>query len=231
MKKKFVYVVGGIVLAVMLSILVLFAFSGDNTIANQTLDVEGTWKVVTYVNNGTATLVENEFMIFSNGQANAYRDGNKDPYASSNFTIDSSMLMHLPEISRKYTVDSRSQNHIRLYESADTYMCLIRYFNEDVNNVEVDTSIVDARWDVVYRDSDENYANEYLIFENGIMYDYDGEDESPVATLDYVWNENQIFISAINKTMILHIISNTEIAFIETDTGYIWELKKNDNTN
>lgn len=229
MKKRIIYILCGIVLIALIAVLIVFIFSGDNTTPNKTVDVTGTWKVVTYVSNKKASLMENEFMVFSDSQANAYKDGNKEPYASSNYTIDSSLLMELPEISRKYTVDSRSHNHMRLYENANTYICLMRYPNEDMSNVEMDTSIVDGRWDVVYRDTDTNYADEYLIFENGTMYDYHGDDKKPTATMDYLWNENEIVISAINKTMVLYIISDTEIAFIETDTGYIWELKKNNN--
>lgn len=231
MKKRIVYAVCGIVLIAAVSLLIIFAFSGDSTSQNITVGVEGTWRVVTYVNNGAATLIENEYMVFSDGEANAYRDGNKEPYASSNFTIDSSLIMNLPEISRKYTVDSRSKNHMRLYENADTYMYLIRYPNEDMSNIEIDPSIVAGRWDVVYRDSDTNYADEYLVFENGMMHDYHGENKEPTATMDYVWAENQIVISTINKSMTLHIISDTEIAFVETDTGYIWELKRGEKNN
>lgn len=230
MKKKIIYVVCGIVLIMVLSALILFAFSGNNALINKIIDVEGTWRVVTYINNDTVTLIENEYMVFSDGQANVYCDGNKEPYASSKFTFDSS-LINLPEISRKYTVDARSKNHLRLYENADTYLYLIRYPNKDMSNLEIDTSIVSGRWDVVYRDSDTNYAGEYLVFDNGMMHDYHEESKEPKATMDYVWNENQIMLSTINKTMTLHIISDTEIAFIETDTGYIWELKKSEKIN
>lgn len=231
MKKKIIYVVGGIVLSVMILVLVLFAFSGDNTTSKQTVDVIGTWKVVTYVNNGQVTFAENEYMVFEGERAEAYRDGSNEPYASSNFTIDSSGVMKLPEISRKYIVDNKSQNHIRLYETADAYICLIRCPNEDISNEENDASIVIGKWDVVYRNSDRSYTEEYLVFENGMLHDYYGDSESPTTTMNYIWEENQIVVSTINKTMMLHIISDTEIAFIETDTGYIWELKKDNSTN
>lgn len=226
MKKRMVYVVCTIILIAVVSGLILFALSGDNTSKSENVNVEGTWKVVTYVNNGAATLVENEYMVFSDGCANAYREGNEEPYASSKYTIDASLLMNLPDISRKYTIDSKSLNHMRLYENANSYMYLIRYPNKDMSDIEVDASLIYGRWDIVYRDSDTNYSDEYLIFENGKMYDYHGENQEPTATMEYVWNENQIVISTINKTMTLHIISDTEIAFIENDTGYIWELKK-----
>ena len=226
MKKRISYVICGVVLVMILVVLLVFAFSGNDTQSNETVDITGTWKVVTYVSNGSATLVENEFMIFSDNQAEAYRDKNKEPYASSSYTIDSYMLLELPEISRKYTVDIRSRNHMRLYENANEYMCLIRYPNEDMSSVETDTSIVAGKWDVTYRDSDNNYSDEYLVFEEKQMHDYHGNSKNPTAILDYTWDEKLIVISTIDKTMEFHIISDTEIAFVETDTGYIWELKK-----
>ena len=225
MKKKIIYIFCGIFLISMILFLTLFAISGEDLNSDIEIDIEGTWRVVTYVNNNTVELVENEFMVFSNGWAEAYRDGSIEPYASSSFIIDSSGKLELSDISRTYIIDDKSQNHIRLYENSNVYMYLIRYPEEDMNNIEIDTSIVNGRWNVVYRDAD-NYAGEYLIFEDGIMHDYRVEGGEPTATINYIWNENQIVLSTINKTMLLHIISDTEIAFIEMDTGYIWELEK-----
>lgn len=225
-KKKIIYVACGCVLATLIALLLLFVFSGDINTLNKNVDVTGVWKVVTHVKDGSATLLENEFMVFKDGHASVYRNGNKEVYASSNFTIDSSMLMELSDISRKYTVEYRSNNLLRLYENSNMYMCLIRYPNQDMGDMEIDTSIVEGKWNVVYRDSDKTYAGEYLVFQNGIMHDYNGNDESPNLTINYSWSENKILMPSINKKMILYVISNSEIVFIETDTGYIWELKK-----
>lgn len=226
MKKKLIYVIVGVILVAVIVALLVFAFSGDNTSGSKKVDINGTWRVVTCVKNGTATLIDNEFMIFTDDRANSYRDGNAEPYASSSYSIDDAMTLDLPDLSRKYTIDRRSDNHIRLYENGEVYMYLIRYPNEDMSEVTMDTAIVAGKWDVVYRDTDKPISDEYLIFENSKMYDYRGDDVNPAATMDYVWYGKQIVISTIDKTMVLHCISDTEIAFIETDTGFIWELKK-----
>ena len=171
-------------------------------------------------------LIDKEFMVFTDDQAKAYRNDSTEPYASSSYSIDSTMTLEMPEVSKKYMIDKRSDNHIRLYESAETYMYLIRYPNADMSEITIDTAVVTGKWNVVYRDTDSPIADEYLVFENGQMHDYRGNGETPAATMDYVWDGNQIIISTINKTMTLHIISDTKIAFIETDTGFIWELGK-----
>lgn len=226
MKKNVIYVACGSFIIIAVIGLLLFIFSGENLTEKKDFDIDGRWRVVTYINNGEVNLIENEFMIFSDNHADAYRDGKEQPYASSNFTINSSQQMLLPEISKKYIIDIRSENHIRLYESADTYMYLIRYPNEDMCDEKIDISNILGKWDVVYRDSAENYTNEYLVFEDKKMYDYQGNSESPVATLEYFWDGNQIVIDSINKRMVLHIISDIEIIFVETDTGFLWELRK-----
>ena len=226
MKKRSIYLICGIILVAAIAALLAFVFSGNNTPANAVFDVTGTWRVVTYVKGETATLIDKEFMVFTDGQAQAYRDGGAEPYASSSYSVDSTMTLEMPEVSKKYTIDKRSDNHIRLYENAETYMYLLRYPNADMGEIAINTAVVTGKWNVVYRDTDSPIADEYLVFENGQMHDYRGNGEAPVATMDYVWDGNQIIISSINKTMTLHIISDTEIAFIETDTGFIWELEK-----
>lgn len=225
MKRKSVYLICGIILVAAIAALLAFVFSGGDTTENGKFDIAGTWRVVTYVKGGTATLIDNEFIVFADGQVKDYRDGGAEPYVSSSYSVDSAMTLEMPEISKKYTVDKRSDNHIRLYESAEIYMYLIRYPNADMSKVTIDPAIVTGKWNVVYRDIDRPIPNEYLVFENGQMHDYRESAETPAATMDYVWNGNQIVIDAINKTMTLHIISSTEIAFIETDTGFIWELE------
>ena len=226
MKRKSVYLICGVILVAAIAALLAFVVSGNNTPENAEFDVAGTWRVVTYVTGEGATLIDKEFMVFTDGQAKAYRDSGAEPYASSSYSVDSTMTLEMPEVSKKYTIDRRSDNHIRLYESAETYMYLIRYPNADMSEATIDTAVVTGKWNVVYRDTDSPIADEYLVFENGQMHDYRGNGEAPAATMDYVWDGNQIVISSINKTMTLHIISDTEIAFIETDTGFIWELEK-----
>ncbi len=226
MKKKLIYVIWGIIVVVALAVMLIFALSGDITTKQQEVNIFGTWRVVSYVNNGVASLVEDEFIVFNGEQAFLYRDNNNKPYASSLYEIDASLLMELPEISRKYTIEPKSENHIRLYESAEIYLYLIRYPNENMSAIEVDNSVVTGKWNVTYRDTAHPIENEYLVFEDGKMLDYRNNDETPVATMEYTWNQNDIVIPTINKTMVLHIISENEIVFIETDTGFIWELKK-----
>ena len=93
MKKKSIYVIVGVILVAVIVALLVFAFSGDNTSGSKKVDINGTWRVVTCVKNGTATLIDNEFMIFTDDRANSYRDGNAEPYASSSYSIDDAMTL------------------------------------------------------------------------------------------------------------------------------------------
>ena len=136
MKRKGFFIVGGIVIAIAITFMLVFVFSGnDKKTDNTSIQMDGTWKVVTYVNNGEVSIVENEFMVFDNETANDYRDGNDIPYASSKYVLENNELI-LQDISRKYIVDQKTANYICLYEKKDVYMALIRYRNADMTDVE-----------------------------------------------------------------------------------------------
>lgn len=83
MKKK-VYIGAAIVIvAIAMIALMVFVFSGKP--AETSLELSGVWKVVKNVNEGSISIPQNEYMIFNDGEASDYRDGNPAPFAKSSY--------------------------------------------------------------------------------------------------------------------------------------------------
>lgn len=229
MKKKVVVIACGVVIVAAIAAMLIFAFGGKNDVPAVTVNMEGTWKVVSYINNGNATIVDSEYMVFTADSVRDYRDGEAEPFVTSKYTIDKNLLLQLTDISRKYTVEKRTENHIRLYESNEIYMELIRYQNADMSELDVDTNILNGKWNVVYRNTATVYAGEYLLFENGMISRYSAGASESVATSNFTWeNGNHLICEAWGKDMVLYPISKDTVILVEinTDVGYVWELQK-----
>lgn len=236
-KKNILFVLGCIFIFIMIGVMLIFVFSGDNGDENNDstiLNVDGNWMVAAYIQDGNVTLPNSEFFVFSNNMANAYRGGDTEPYATSSFSLTASsnypnMEMTLSDISRKYTVSAITDNYIRLYESSSVYMELIRYANDDLSIVDVNEDVLIGTWNVVYRNTAEVIAEEKLQFSDSILNDYRNGAAEPVASVEYYWNDaGYICVDALGVEMSCFPLNEDILFFVENGTGYVWELHKTD---
>lgn len=229
MKKKIIYGICGIISVIGIVVMLIFVLKGRDDATVQTINMEGTWKVVVYVKDSSFTLVNNEFMIFNADSVSDYRDDFSIPFATSKYEIDEALEMKLPDISRNYTVKKYTSNYVRLYENKNTYIELIRYPKSDLSEVVFNHSDIIGKWNVTYRNADQIIANEYLIFEEDTMSDYRNGDVEPTVSSKYKWKDNNhLVIDKLGKSVIANMVSDKTIIFVEEDTGYIWELQKAD---
>lgn len=225
MKKKPIIIAFSVFVAVAIVALVTFVFSDNPIDEVKILDLNGTWKVAAYFSNGTPMLCENEFMTFDENRASAYRDGLT--IATSKYTLTGGTNLELSDLSRKYTVERRTDNYIRLYESKNVYMELIRYPNGELNEAPVDTSKLYDRWNVAYRNTDNPVADEVIAFSENIIEDYRDGSTEPIAVSHYSWPaEGCLFADKWGIEFELIQPSNDIIFFVETHSGLIWELHR-----
>ena len=148
MKKK-VYIGAAIVIvAIAMIALMVFVFSGKP--AETSLELSGVWKVAKNVNEGSISIPQNEYMIFNNGEASDYRDGDPTPFAKSSYKISGDTL-ELPDISRTYHISQQTEQYISLYTADDTYISLVKADSEETLNSSFDPTSVTGKWNVVYR--------------------------------------------------------------------------------
>ncbi len=189
------------------------------------IQMDGTWLVVSDVNDGELTLIDNEYIVFEQGQVEYYRDNSEIPFAKSTFSVEKDIL-NLPDISRKYHISTKTQNYIAIYSDKNSYKSLVRTKVSAIDQNAFDPKGIIGQWNIVYRNTDQVISEEYLLFDGEILSDYRNGKEEPVLSAKYEWKGNHIIVDAIGKDMVLKVISKDEIALVETDTGFIWELKK-----
>jgi len=230
--KNLLWIIVAVVVIAAIIGMVVFVLSGEDPEQPQdTLKLDGTWKVAANVQAGQVTLLEDQFIVIADGTASMYKDGSAEPYAKSAFTLTPSTKypdqdMNLTEIGRKYTVSPVTDNYIRLYENASVYMELIRHPNEDRSPVTAEESQIQGKWNVVYRNNGQTVINEQLDFNNGTLKDYRDGGAEPVATVEYTWSDGVISVPALHVEMVCCPLNENVILLVEIGTGFVWEIEK-----
>lgn len=223
MKKKVVIGVAAAVVVVAIAALMVFVFSGKNE--ENAFGLSGVWKVATNVNDGVVSIPQNEYMVFNEGEASDYRDGNAEPYVKSSYKIAGDVL-ELPDISRTYHIDRQTEEYISLYTNDNTFMTLVKAENETILNDSFDSRSISGKWNVTYRPTDKPIVNEYLIFNNGVLADYRDNAEQPAIEAEYEWNDNIIKAPALGIEMMGSRVATNKIVLIDINEGYVWLLTK-----
>ncbi len=228
MNKKTLYIVIAAASAIIISLMLVFAFGGDNSghIPNskEEISLEGTWQMAVIMQNGIPTFLSGEFMVFDGNSAACYKGGGSAPVAQGEYTVSKDNILSLPSLSLEYVLDKKSDNYIRLYENESRYTVLLRHANEDMSSVSFERERLEGKWSVVYRYSD--IKNEVLEFTNGILNDYRGGESTPAMSSSFVWSESGIIAQDWNKELKLFPVSADRLLFVEADTGYVWELER-----
>lgn len=230
MKKNLIYIICGVVVVALLAAMLIFIFSGDDSSSqgeNAAVNFEGTWEVAAVVQNETPTFVDKEFMVFTADKAESFKDGKTEAFASSAYEISANKLV-LPDISREYIIDKKSDNIIRLYETTDKYLLLIKYPNSDMTDVEIKEDAIIGKWNVKYKSAyDQQYVKEELVFTSDKLELYREGSSEPAVSAPYVWQDGiYIFAEALGTNFEYHFISENKMIFIDTKSMAVWELDR-----
>lgn len=198
MKKKAIIGVVAAVVVIAIAALVVFVLSGNSE--ESAFDLSGVWKVTTNVNDGVVSIPQNEYMVFAEGEASDYRDGNADPYVKSSYKVSRDVL-ELPDISRTYHLARQTEDYISLYTNEKTFITLIKAEDEAILKDSFDSSSIAGKWNVTYRPTDKPIVNEYLIFNDGVLADYRDNAEQPAIEADYEWDGSIIKAPALGIEM------------------------------
>lgn len=226
MKRKFL--VGAIAIIVVIAIvaLMIFVFSGKDK--ESSFDLNGVWKVANNVTDGSISIPQSEYIIFSEDEASGYRDGNAEPYIESSYNISGDVL-ELPDISRTYHIAQQTEQYISLYTTDKTYMVLVKADSEETLKNDFDSTSVSGKWSVTYRPTEEPIVNEYLVFENGMLADYRDNSEKPSIEAKYEWNDNIITVPDLEIEMMGSRVADSRIILVDVHDGYVWLLTETEN--
>lgn len=224
-KKSIMIIVVSALVCITIAALLIFVFSGESNDNVKTIELNGTWKVVAHFTNETPQLSENEYVTFTDDRAVARKDG--ATIADSAYTLTGGRKLELSDISRQYTLERRTDNYIRLYETESTYMDLVRYPNDDLSVSPIDKSKLYYKWKVAYRNTAELIVNEIIAFAEDKIEDYRNNSVDPVAVSNYTWSQSDcIFAETWKVEYRLILFSDDVIFFVETQSGFVWELNR-----
>lgn len=221
MKKNFVVGVASTVVIIAIVVLMVFVFSGKDE--ENSFSLSGIWKVAVNVNDGTVSIPQDEFMVFSDNNASDYRDGNAEPFVKSTFKISEDVL-ELPDISKTYHVVQHTDTCISLYTNDATFVTLVQAESESFMKEPLDTNTVVGKWSVVYRPTEKPIVNEYLFFHEGVLKDYRDNSEQPAIEAAYEWNGCTIKVPDLGVEMFGARIGSNRIVLVDVHQGFVWLL-------
>lgn len=134
MKRKSIIITCGIFVFIAIIAMLVFVFNGKTGTEQNSFNITGTWEVAAVVENNTPHLVDGEFMTFNESIASDFRDGNAKPYITSKYEVrvEDKLKLVLSDISREYIIDSKTDNHIRLYEGPNKFLVLLRQSDDSI---------------------------------------------------------------------------------------------------
>ncbi len=230
MKKSVFYIVGAIVILAAIAAMLIFIFTGEDAdIPNNKVkvDLKGTWQVVAMVQNDIPTFIEKEFMVFDDSKAYSYKNGEKEPALTSAYNVTEDNKLVFSDVSMDYVLDPKTANYVTLYENATKYLVLVKYANADMSEVTYNRENLIGKWDVTYRSVQEPMKEALEFSEVSLNYYRDGA-KVETMTSSYAWKDDSFIFTADawNKELIYREVSEDTIQFIETVSGFVWELKK-----
>lgn len=225
-KQKTLCAVGAIIVLVAFFTALIFVFGGDNDQPKaEQISLNGTWIIAAEYNNDVPVFVNDQYMVFSNDSVSVYKDDTQKPYAVSSYSINAANQIMLPDISREYKVEKKTEYCYRLYESATKYILLIKNGSDDLVETAVDTSALSGKWNVIMK-GDQLNNGESLKFSNDTIEYFKTPGETPTVTANYtISNGNMISADTINLELECFLVSENTMLFVE-NSGIVWELSK-----
>lgn len=218
MKKTVVMSIGAVlVIAALISALFFALGGGEKMMENNPILLEGSWAIVARYQNDVPTFLSHQTIIFTEDMAMMYKDDTGMPYASGLYSVNAAGQLLLPYLSREYKVTMHTRNCVRLYESATTYMLLVR------NGSPVTAEMLQGRWNVAMKGDQLNNGEVLEFTERTVRYYRKGL-EQPVVTAEFIFSRDGILlVEEMGLSMNCYSISEKKIALIE-QSGVVWEL-------
>ncbi|MBQ8689030.1 MAG: hypothetical protein IJ515_01540 [Clostridia bacterium] len=223
-KNSWIFIICGIFVIAALAVMLVFVFSdkGDEP-TPEPVDITGTWEVVSTITAGAPALVDNQFVVITEDTFTMYKDSTDTPHTTSKYELDGAKLK-LTDISKKYDLEVKTKNHIRLFEGASFGLVLVRYPNADFSPVSFDASKLIGKWQVKYRSTMDTQAlDEALEFTATEVTDY--RNGLPNGSSSYTVEGNILTAPFWNMQVEVHYYSEDRIFFVEPNSGNAWEIE------
>lgn len=216
-KKGILIGVGSFIIIAIIVVLCLFLHRTSNIDQTINLDLNGKWRIISKVGE----YVEDEVIVFQNGQFSDYRDGSTSPNIESSYILTNDRL-ELKDISKVYYIAEKTDNYLVFIDDSDkSEWKVIRYSEK---NVSVDWILGD--WNVIMH-GDTLSADEKVVFDKDTIKDLKNGSTEPSISSAYSWkNDKSIYVDALNMDVYLYYIDDNTLVMRQGQDGYVWELQK-----
>ena len=223
-KKILIISAAAVFVAAALIVALVFALGGkDEAPESKPRSLEGCWVVPALYQNDTPTFVNDQFMIFEDNQASMYKDGSETPFASGSFSINEANQLLLPDLSKEYKIQWKSDNVVRLYENATTYTLLVKI--SDKSTLLPSGSAISGKWNVALK-GDQLNNGEVLEFENNTLKYYKSGESTPSVTAEFTLSDEGVLTAEqMGLATNCYAVSENTLVLVQ-NTGIVWELTK-----
>lgn len=216
-KKGILIGIGSVVIVIIIAVLILFLCQTSSTEKNVNIDLGGSWRVISKVDE----YVEDEVIEFQDGEFKDYRDGSTSPSLESSYKLTNDRL-ELNDLSKVFYIAEKTDNYLIFIDDSDkTEWKVIR--NSEVN-ISVDWIIGD--WSVIMH-GDSLTANEKVTYDSNTIKIFKDGSSEPSVSSSYSWkNDNTIYVDVLGMDVYLYFVNDNTLIMRQEQDGYVWELTK-----
>ncbi len=227
MKKKIIYGICAAVVVVAVALCLIFVFSGNIEVAKQAPNFEGTWMICANYTSEVPAFNENQFIVFKNETVKIYKDDLKNPYATSKYIIDDANNLVLSDIDRKYLIDKKTDNCIRLYENAESFMLIVKNNSPELAVAGCTANDFKGSWNVVMKGSEINMGDSLAFAEDSLEYYRASAPDSPATTSTYNVSDDSILTAQeAGLSLKCYKAADGHIVMLDKNTSNAWEIAK-----
>ena len=229
MKKKIFFGIGIVVIfavVIMITAFLVLTKSADTSLTETVVSnsyLEGTWRIA----QRSEQPISNEYFVFDKNSVSDYRNGQEEAYLSSSYSVLESGTLSMSDVSKEFIIEKVSDNILKLIDTENKEVwSLLRCSGNGLELDQISEDSLDGDWNVLFHGG-QAVQGETMTFNNGKFTDYRDGNEEPYLESEYKWNENGNFIiTALDREIEVVKTGDNTYGFIETDTGYIWEIEK-----
>ena len=220
MKNKIWVIIGAVIIVLAVVAASIFLISTkDVKPAATNFELEGTWKLFNY----NTAMTDEQYLVFSDGIVNGYKNGNSTPSITSKFEYSTGVLK-LTDLGVEYKVDEVTGNYLALYDANVTEYALVRSTGDGIAYQNFDWNLLIGTWDVVLHGKD-FVGSEQMVFDEASVNVYrDGNTDPYLASAYTIQNSNMLEVNGIGLTLNLCYLDSDLAILVETHTGYAYEL-------
>ena len=217
MKNKLYIIIGSIVIVLAIVAAGIFLIATkDVKPSTSSFNFDGTWRLF----NSTATIAEEQYLVFEDGRVNFYKEKDK-AYITSDFKYTGGLL-ELPEANVEFVVNIGTDNCLFLYGPNAVAYTMVRYTGEPF--VEQNMSLLLGNWDIVLRGK-EARENETLVLEGDTMTnDRNGQ----LVEATFTFEGNTLVINELGSRMVVCRLEEDYAILVEIapTIGQAYELAR-----